>query len=330
MAGSRPAHHPVLLKEVLEYLDPHPGEHLVDATVGAGGHARAILERTAPDGQLLGIDLDPRTLQAARAALAQFAPRLTFVHDSFDHLATILHDHHFPQPHHLIADLGLSSLALGDPARGFSFQHLDSPLDMRFDASPRSGWGSVPTAADILNAAPENELERILRTYGEERRSRSIAKAIVQTRRQSRIRTVGDLTRIVAQVNRGRRGKIHPATRTFQALRIAVNDELGRLARFLPQAVEALAPGGLLAVISFHSLEDRIVKQFFRRQAAEGRVRILTKHPATPSFAEVTTNPRSRSAKLRVAMRKPTNSHDQTTNRKNESTIGILEAVQDF
>lgn len=173
---------------------------------------------------------------------------------------------------------------------------------MRFDPSGASG--QRPPAADLVNSLRPDELERIIRQYGEERHARAITRSIIETRRRRPLQTVGDLVTAVTRVSR-RRGRIHPATRTFQALRMAVNDELDRLERFLPQAIEALAADGRLAVISFHSLEDRIVKRFFRQQAAAGRVRILTKHPATPSYAEVTTNPRSRSAKLRVAVRGP-------------------------
>jgi 16S rRNA (cytosine1402-N4)-methyltransferase len=298
--GTDRTHIPVLRQEVLTLLHPSSDQHTVDATVGAGGHAAAILERTAPHGRLLAIDLDRASLAVAQQNLRTFAARVSFVHDSFDNLKHILNDIRFPQPASILADLGLASLSLEDATRGFSFHLADSPLDMRFD--PSGAAGSRPTAAELVNSMSVDALERIIWTYGEERRARAIARSIVAARRQQRVRTVGDLVAAITRVYRSR-GRIHPATRTFQALRIAVNDELGRLERFLPQAIEALAPAGRLAIISFHSLEDRIVKLFFRKQAAEGRVRILTKHPATPSYAEVTTNPRSRSAKLRVAMR---------------------------
>lgn len=297
--GPTLAHTPVLLKEVIALLDPKPGEHVVDATIGAAGHAAALLERTAPQGKLLGIDLDLSALKTAQRNLENLSQRITFVHDSFDRLTQILNEYRFPQPHAILADLGLSSFALKDPDRGFSFQILHSPLDMRFDPELIAG----PTAADIVNTAPEGELVRILREYGEERNARRIAHSIISKRTHKPIAIVRDLVdAILAAVPR--RSRIHPATKTFQALRISVNDELGRLTRFLPQALSALVPAGRLAVISFHSLEDRVVKHFFRQQAADGHVRILTKHPATPSFAEVTTNPRSRSAKLRVVVRK--------------------------
>ncbi|MBI4093093.1 MAG: 16S rRNA (cytosine(1402)-N(4))-methyltransferase RsmH [Candidatus Kerfeldbacteria bacterium] len=292
-------HIPVLQHEVLALLDPRPGQHTVDVTLGAGGHAAAILERTAPDGQLLGIDLDPLALTVAQKNLAKFDQRVTFVHGASDDLAAIIRDRRFSPVHYILADLGLSSLTLGDPTRGFSFQATQSPLDMRFD--PTSGR----TAADILNSEREDEIADLIYQYGEERDSRRIARSIVTARRTKPFATVGDLLAVFPP-GRRRSSRINPATKTFQALRIAVNDELGRLERLLPQAVESLVPGGRLAIISFHSLEDRIVKQFFREQARAGRVTLLTKHPAAPSFAEVTTNPRSRSAKLRAVVRNPT------------------------
>ena len=295
----RRAHIPVLLSETVTLLDPKPNEHCIDATVGGGGHAVALLERTAPDGRLLAIDLDQRALDIAALTLKAFSSRVTFVNDAFDHLSSILQKTQFPQPSCIIADLGLSSIELADESRGFSFQYHDSPLDMRFDAS----HGGL-TAADLLNTAREGELTQIISTYGEERQARTIARSIVETRSRTKFITTDDLVQAVLRVYRGRHTKINPATKTFQALRIAVNDEFGRLERFLPRALDTLAPGGRLAVISFHSLEDRTVKRFFRERAAQGVVTILTKHPVTPSFAEVTNNPRSRSAKLRVAVRK--------------------------
>ncbi|MFH0828962.1 MAG: 16S rRNA (cytosine(1402)-N(4))-methyltransferase RsmH [Candidatus Kerfeldbacteria bacterium] len=293
------AHTPVLLKEVTKLLNPKPGDACVDATVGAGGHATALLERTAPDGKLLAIDLDASALETSKQNLTQFAERITFIHGSFDRLLDSISDARFQKPNCILADLGVSSQTLSDASRGFSFQREESPLDMRYDTSR-----GTATAAELLNSSPEQEIERILREYGEERRSRMIAKAVVTSRRKKTFATVGDLLNVIPGATGGRRGRIHPATRAFQALRIAVNDELGTLTRFLPQAVAALAFGGRLAVITFHSLEDRIVKRFFREQAAKGLLTILTKHPVTPSFAEVTTNPRSRSAKLRVTVRK--------------------------
>jgi len=293
-------HLPVLLTETVALLDPKPGDHCIDATVGGGSHAAALLERTAPDGRLLAIDLDRHALDIAAETLKPFSPRVTFVHDPFDTLSSILTDKQFPMPDCILADLGLSSIELADETRGFSFQHHASPLDMRFDPS-RGGM----TAADLLNTAREAELAQIISTYGEERQARTIARSIVDARTRARLITTDDLVNAIIRVYRGKRTKLHPATKTFQALRIAVNDEFGRLERFLPRALGALETGGRLAVISFHSLEDRTVKRFFRERAAAGIVTILTKHPVTPSFAEITNNPRSRSAKLRVAMRGP-------------------------
>jgi len=291
-------HTPVLLDEVLTLLAPGSNQHIVDVTLGAGGHAAALLERTSPDGRLLGIDLDPLALETAKHNLAHFARRVETVHAPSDHLTKILHDLHFPPVHCILADLGLSSLELGHPSRGFSFQVAGSPLDMRFD--PTQGR----TAADVLNTERENDLADILFRYGEERASRRIAKAVVTARRKKAFVTVGDLLEVFPE--RHGSSRRHPATKTFQALRIAVNDELGRLERFLPQAIEALEPGGRLAIISFHSVEDRIVKQFFRQQAQSGTIKLLTKHPTAPSFAEITTNPRARSAKLRAVEKNTT------------------------
>lgn len=294
------AHVPVLLAEALQYLDPKPGDHSIDATVGGGGHAVELLKRTAPNGRLLAIDLDQHALDIAAETLESFSSRVTFAHDAFDHLSSIRTATQFPEVQCIIADLGLSSIELADETRGFSFQHHDSPLDMRFDPSHEG-----MTAADLLNTARETELAQIISTYGEERQARAIARSIAETRRSAKFITTDDLVQAVIRAYRGPRTKIHPATKTFQAIRIAVNDEFGRLERFLPRALAALAPGGRLAVISFHSLEDRTVKRFLRDREAAGIVTILTKHPVTPSFAETIQNPRSRSAKLRVAMRGP-------------------------
>ncbi len=304
-------HVPVLLREVLEGLAVGPGKRYIDATVGGGGHTRAILERSAPDGQVLALDADPAAIQRVGTSLADFvdAGRLILVHAFFDQMAQVAQAHDFYPVHGILMDLGVSSFQLDEAERGFSFRE-DAPLDMRFD--PTQG----PSAADLVNHLSVEELAEILWRYGEERRSRRIARAIVAARP---IHTTGQLARIVEQAVGGRRGaRIHPATRTFQALRIAVNDELGRLERALPQALELLTIGGRLAVISFHSLEDRIVKQWMRAEAQDhvpdpahptGRVprtprlRILTKKPIRPSPEELAANPRSRSARLRIAER---------------------------
>jgi 16S rRNA (cytosine1402-N4)-methyltransferase len=300
-------HIPVLLHEVLQQLDPKPGQRLIDGTVGAGGHAEAILKATAPDGQLLALDADPAALDIARQRLAPYADRICFVNANFAQLAQFAHRYHFPPVHAILLDLGLSSLQLGTVERGFSFQS-EGPLDMRYDPSGHT------TAADLVNQLPQNELADLLYLFGEERRSRTIARAIVAARP---LHTTHELADLVARAVGGRRNaRIHPATRTFQALRIAVNDELEALRSSLSQAMTLLAPGGRLAIISFHSLEDRIVKNFFLQESKQcicppeqpvctcghrAILRIITQKPITASSNEVDINPRARSAKLRVA-----------------------------
>lgn len=300
-------HEPVLLEEVLAALAPRSGGRYIDGTIGSGGHARAVLDHSAPDGRLLGIDLDPIAVAQARRALAEYGDRLVLLQGNFAAIGEIAQQYNFAPVDGILFDLGLSSLQLEAPERGFSFQ-VDGPLDMRFD--PQHG----PSACDLVNGLPESELADIIYRYGEERRARRIARAIVEARP---LRTTGELAHLVARIVK-RSGGIHPATRTFQALRIAVNRELENLERALPAAVDLLAEGGILAVISFHSLEDRIVKRFFVEQAKgcvcppqlpvcacgrEPRLRILTRKPIRPSAAEVERNPRSRSARLRVARR---------------------------
>ncbi len=301
-------HLPVLYDRVLEFLAPQPGGRYIDATVGAGGHAWGILEASDPDGRLLALDADPAALAVARERLAPFGERVTLMHANFDRLAQVAEEHGFEKVDGILLDLGLSSLQLADAQRGFSFQ-LEGPLDMRFDPRTRR------TAADLVNRLSEEELADLLKRYGEERYARRIARAIVRHRP---IRTTRELAELVAR-NVPHRGRIHPATRTFMALRIAVNDELGALERALPQAVGLLRPGGRLAVISFHSLEDRIVKEFFRRESRDcicppelpacvcdhkAVLELVTRKPVTPSAEEVARNPRSRSARMRVAVRK--------------------------
>jgi len=293
-------HTPVLLAEVLAGLRPQSGGRYVDGTVGGGGHAAAILEASAPAGLLLGIDADPDALAAAGVRLASFGARATLLHGNVRDLAQLADQAGFTTITGLLLDLGVSSHQLDTPARGFSFL-TDAPLDMRLD--PTSG----ETAADLVNQTPEDELADLIYRYGEERGSRKIARLIVEARRRQPISTTGQLATIIARALGGRHGKINPATRTFQALRIAVNRELESLEMALAQAVELLAPGGRLAVIAFHSLEDRIVKQFFRAESgyggAEGptRLRIITKKPIIAEAQELRDNPRARSAKLRIA-----------------------------
>lgn len=290
-------HRSVLLDEVLAWLRPRPGGRYLDATLGNGGHAVAILDASAPDGRLLGLDADPDALAVAGARLAAYGARAVLVNASFRALDAIADAHHLAPLDGIVMDLGISSRQLDTARRGFSFRY-DEPLDMRFD--PAHG----ESAAELLNRADEAELADILYQFGEEYRSRRIARAIVRRRQAAPLRSTVDLARAVEAAVGSRRGRIHPATKTFQALRIAVNDELGALDDGLEAAGRALTPGGRLAVISFHSLEDRRVKQYFRAGGrAEAPLRELTRKPIVPTPAEVARNPRARSAKLRVAER---------------------------
>ncbi|MBV9327903.1 MAG: 16S rRNA (cytosine(1402)-N(4))-methyltransferase RsmH [Chloroflexi bacterium] len=287
-------HTSVLLEEALEALQPRGGTgfRALDCTLGAGGHAFGLLERSSPDGQLVGLDADPAALELARARLAPFGERASFLRSNFGDLA----DLGLEPMNAIVFDLGLSSMQLEISGRGFSFR-VDEPLDMRFDPD-----GDEPSAAELLNTLGEAELERILKDNGEEPRARRVAREIVRRRPLQR---TGELVGAVTAALGPARGRAHPATRTFQALRIAVNDELGALERGLDGGVRLLRPGGRIAVISFHSLEDRIVKWRFRGWAEQGLARVLTRKPVRPSATEAADNPRARSAKLRVAERSP-------------------------
>jgi 16S rRNA (cytosine1402-N4)-methyltransferase len=300
----RAPHTPVLVREVVELLAAERGGFFVDATVGAGGHARALLE-AAPGVRLLALDRDPDALALARERLAGFGERVRFAEANFGDLASALEG--FPPPDGILADLGLSSMQLEEPSRGFSFRR-DGPLDMRMSRSGRS-------AADVVATASAEELSRIFFEYGEERMAVKITRAILEERSRQPITTTRQLSRIVARV-KGDREKIDPATRVFQALRIEVNEELQALSRFLAAAVEKLNAGGRLAVLSYHSLEDRMVKDTFRKQTgvcmcppklpvcvcgARRALLVLTRRPIRPKDSEVHRNPRSRSARLRVA-----------------------------
>jgi 16S rRNA (cytosine1402-N4)-methyltransferase len=289
-------------------MQPHRGGFYIDGTLGAGGHAWGILQASSPDGVLLGFDVDPQALHLASEKLAEFGDRAILVRASYRSLLSQMLDLGWLQVDGILLDLGLSSMQLESGSRGFSFQ-IDAPLDMRFDPDGDT------KAADLVNHLNEVELADLLFRYGEEHRSRQVARAIVRARP---IHTTRQLAEVVAKVTRGGKSGIHPATRTFQALRIAVNGELEALEAVLPQAIEALAPGGRLAVISFHSLEDRIVKQFMRKESRDclcppeqpvctcghkATLRVLTAKPVRPQEDEIINNPRSRSARLRVAER---------------------------
>lgn len=307
-------HIPVLYNEVLEYLDPQPGQHFIDGTFGGGGHTLGILEKTSPDGTVIAFDQDADVIERFDAQLKERAEtetipnikkRLHIINSNFDQLKQ-KYDERFRVPiSGVLLDLGLSSDQLEVSERGFSFQGSEA-LDMRMQAD-----SNTETAADILNSYSQEELEKILRVYGEEQRARDIAQAIVTTRKRNKFLTTNQLVEIVentisphrsgGQAATARRRQIHPATKTFQALRIAVNHELERIHTVLPQIVEVLETGGRVAIISFHSLEDRIVKQFFKDAERAGTLKVLTKRPIKPTHAEVKRNPRSRSSVMRVA-----------------------------
>lgn len=305
--GSAP-HRPVLLRETIELLAAERGGLFVDCTVGLGGHSEAILQ-ASPDAQVLGIDRDDEALELARKRLAQYGSRFRAVHTDFRELTRVLAEAKVKQVRGILADLGVSSLQLDSPSRGFSFRH-DAPLDMRMDEA------SGETAAELLGRLSEVEIARIVFEYGEERRARRIARWIVERRERGEpISTTGDLADLVERAVGGKRRRIHPATRTFQALRIAVNGELENLDRFVTDAVDLLEPEGRLAVISFHSLEDRIIKRTLGKLSgrcqcpprlptcscgARKAVEILTRRPIIPGADEIAGNPRARSAKLRA------------------------------
>jgi 16S rRNA (cytosine1402-N4)-methyltransferase len=282
-------HIPVLLDEVMQYLNLRTDGRYVDATFGAGGHTKEILERTSPGGRVLAIDQDETAIAQGRIDLQSYGSRLEFVKANFRDIEAIVLENGFAGLDGILADIGVSSMMLDDPLRGFSFMR-EGPLDMRMDLD------QPLTAADVLNNYSEKEIANILFNYGEERRSRQIASSIVRSRPLSR---TTDLTRAIERILGGRRfGKIHPATRTFQALRIFVNDELKSLETFLDSSMKVLRPGGRLVLISFHSLEDRIVKNKFRTPVVPGIA--LTRKVVTAALEEIDRNPRSRSARLRA------------------------------
>jgi 16S rRNA (cytosine1402-N4)-methyltransferase len=292
--GGRPYHMPAMAREVMELLRPAPGETAVDATLGGGGHAELILREIAPGGRLIGIDRDRDAIEEAKARLGWAGGAAVIVHGRMGEIASILAREGVAAADVIVADLGVSSFQLESGPRGFSFMR-DAPLDMRMDQ------GAGRTAADLLKDSTPAELERIIRELGEERYARRIAAALAGRE----ISTTGALADAVSAAVPGaaRRQRIHPATRTFQALRIAVNDELGELGSFLRDAPALLAPGGRMAVLCYHSLEDRMVKRAFRALEAGGGYSLLGRRARRPSEGEVAANPRSRSAKLRAVER---------------------------
>jgi 16S rRNA (cytosine1402-N4)-methyltransferase len=297
-----------MVQEVLQALAVQPGGRYVDCSVGGGGHAEAVLDAASPGGFLLGIDADPRALQIARSRLARFGDAVLLVEGNFRDVQTICRSHGFAPVHGVLFDLGLSSLQLAEEGRGFSFQ-VEAPLDMRF--SPRQ----AVTAADIVNTYPEQALADLLWRYGQEPRSRRIARRIV---RERPLETTTQLAKVVEKAAGGGYRRLHPATRTFQALRIAVNQELENLSAALEGSRDILGYGGRLVAISFHSLEDAIVKNFFRQESRDcicppdlpacvcdhkASLKVVTRGAIRPTPSEVAANPRSRSARLRAAER---------------------------
>jgi 16S rRNA (cytosine1402-N4)-methyltransferase len=300
-------HKPVLLKEVLKYLDPQANQNFIDCTVGAAGHAVAILEKNGPRGKVLGIDWDKEAIDRALEMAGNFGNRLILTNDSYVNVKGIVAAKKFGPIHGIVIDLGFSMDQIQTSGRGFSFQR-DEPLDMRYSLE------NTMTAAKILNQYSEAQLARIFRDYGEERSAKKIARKIVETRKSSPIMRTFQLVQLVISVKKPIK-RIHPATQVFQALRIAVNDELHNVMSVLNDLVDLLEVGGRLAVISFHSLEDRIVKQYFQQESKDclcpseapictcghlAKIKILTKKPVTPSEREIEENFHSRSAKLRV------------------------------
>jgi 16S rRNA (cytosine1402-N4)-methyltransferase len=306
-------HEPVLPEEAIRYLGCRPGARVVDCTAGGGGHARRILDRIGPGGRLLALDRDPEAVERGRRELPPESHPISWLRSDFRRIAEIAVECGWDRIDAVLADLGLSGLQLADPSRGFSFQ-TDGPLDMRFDRS-----GGV-TAEWIVNHTPEDELRRILVEFGEEPQAGRVARRIVRERDREPIRTTRRLAAILEELAGARRRRIHPATRVFQALRIAVNRELEGLDRFVESAAGLLAPGGRIVIITFHSLEDRIVKRSLAAMARHcvcpprlpqcacgepGILRVLTRRVVRPGTAEQQRNPRSRSARLRAAERLP-------------------------
>jgi 16S rRNA (cytosine1402-N4)-methyltransferase len=289
------SHKPVLLKETIEWLGVEKNKNYVDCTIGEGGHAREILKKNGPKGKVLGIEIDPELYKKLKKEKLE---RLILVNDSHSNLKEIIERENFKKIHGILFDLGISSWHIEKSGRGFSFLR-DEPLTMRYD------WRQKLTAEKIVNEWSEKEIERILKEYGEERFAKRISREIVRARKVKSIKTTFQLVEVIKKAVPSfyQHQRIHFATKTFQALRIAVNNELENLKIALPQAIDVLEKGGRLIVISFHSLEDRIVKNFLKGKEKEGEIKILTKKPIRPSKEEIRKNPRSRSAKLRAALK---------------------------
>ncbi len=300
-------HIPVLLAETIDSLQLKPGMNVVDCTLGDAGHSEAMLEKIAPSGRLLGIDLDPEAVLRAKQFLYQFGDRAIFIRDNFVNLQQIVEKNNFNPVQAILMDLGWSTPQFEERGRGFSFLN-DEPLDMRYSGNQMSEAKNQMSAAEIVNTYTKEELKKIFKQLGEEQFSAEIAEAIARYRKNKEFEKTGELVEVILEVYREKLhsvaevpwiGGIHPATKVFQALRIEVNHELESLKSALPQAVEVLAGGGRLAVITFHSLEDRIVKQYFK--TIENRqIKLINKKPIIASAEELETNPRARSAKLRV------------------------------
>src|SRR3989344_2678987 len=294
-------HKPVLISEIFEYLSPKPGQRFVDATADGGGHVMDVLERIVPEGRLLGIEWDSQLLENLKFKIEnlKLSQNVVLVNDSYVNLKKISEENGFEGVDGVLFDLGMSSWHVDVAGRGFTFQK-EEPLDMRYGNTE----GGL-TAEDIVNHWSYDDLAKIFKEYGEERFAKLIAARIVRSRRELRIKTTFQLVEIIKSAVPFwyRRGRIHFATRSFQAIRIAVNDELNNVKSGLEQSVDVLGIGGRLAVISFHSLEDRIVKNFMRSLASDGQVEIITKKPVIAGLSEITVNPRARSAKLRIAQK---------------------------
>jgi len=292
-------HIPVLQNEVLKYLNPKPNENFIDCTVGEGGHSTIILEKNQPNGKVLGIEIDPELYQKLKSETAGMPSRFILVNDSYINLKQIIEKYKFGSVSGILFDLGLSSWQLEKSGRGFSFQR-EEPLDMRYNPET-----TRLTAEKIINEFSEKDIEEILKNYGEEKFSEKISKEIIEARKKTPIKTTFQLVGIIKRTvpQNYEKGRIHPATRAFQALRIAVNDEIENFKKALPKVLEILEEGGRLVIISFHSLEDRIAKVFLKETTKNGLLEILTKKPVIPSKEEIKINPRSRSAKLRAAIK---------------------------